>query len=125
MKFCAVALLALFVFNSGCMARSDSQLTPAVLTSTNADVKLQLQKAATQLLFGHKVRLANDAFVLSHTLLIEKNASKDASGRLIEGRKLDGSAIELSLWKRGSHCYLQRKDTDTSLPLDGISCKAL
>lgn len=106
------------------MSTAADDATPALLDSTTR-VKPQLEKAASQLLFGRKIRLSSSAFTTSHTLLVEQKQHKDKHGLPIDGRQMETKAILLSLWTDGQQCWLKRQDTGKQVLLESLRCKAV
>ena len=100
---------------------------PAILLGSNDDQRKILQQAASKLLYGRDVQLSNNAFLENASLSIERVAATDRQQRPINGRVIDttNNFIELSLWIKDGACWLKRKDTNESIEIKDIRCKAL
>jgi hypothetical protein len=125
MRLTRLGVVASILLSSGCMATLPSQPEAAIVAKVNANQKSQFEQAASQLLFGRSVRIANDAFTQDNKILIERADFVDERGLLLDGRKTDNSAIALTLWLNNGECYLQRDDNGNRVLLADMQCQAL
>lgn len=94
----------------------------AVVDKSSAN-QLELENAASQLLFGRNLNLLPSAFTTSSRVSIERKPSLDERGQPLNGRELNPGVIVFSLWKQGEQCWLKRDDTGKRVLLNGVACK--
>ncbi|WP_019676332.1 hypothetical protein [Arsukibacterium perlucidum] len=117
----SVSLLAGISVLAGCsMTQAEPQ--PARLTNMSPAVKAELQQAIIELIGGEPVKLADNAFVSSHQLLLEQAILRDPQGRPIMGRHQQ-PAILLELQQVDEQCLLSHPASGRSVQLSTGRCQ--
>ncbi|TMP73261.1 hypothetical protein CWB76_00800 [Pseudoalteromonas sp. S1609] len=109
---------------TGCLAQS-SEPTPklqhALLIEPNS---AKVADAIAQLLHSSQVQLADDVFVTSSTVTLERLNHKDPQGNPIMGKQLN-MPDQFELMIKGKQCFIRHLDSKATEPLPGVSCKAI
>ena len=111
-------------FIAGCTQMSQANPIAAVLTEPSEQSLTAIKTAIKSQLNISSVRLADDAFVNSSWLSLERIAHRDSQGNPIMGIELTKpEKFQLVLVNKG--CALLHLATGAILPLSEVSCKAL
>ena len=94
---------------------------PALLSETDAVTKMEIHKAASQLLNQEEVFIADDAFQNRSFISVERLARKDSRGNRIQGRKLE-MPEKIQLVLINGECFLKRESNDSLVKLENIKC---
>ena len=120
----AISMIAATLGLTGCLAQS-SEPTPklqhALLIEPNS---AKVADAITQLLHSSQVQLADDVFVTSSTVTLERLNHKDPQGNPIMGKQLN-MPDQFELMIKGKQCFIRHLDSKATEPLPGVSCKAI
>ena len=120
----AISMTAATLGLTGCLAQS-SEPTPklqhALLIEPNS---AKVADAITQLLHSSQVQLADDVFVTSSTVTLERLNHKDPQGNPIMGKQLN-MPDQFELMIKGKQCFIRHLDSKATEPLPGVSCKAI
>ncbi|WP_178956670.1 MULTISPECIES: hypothetical protein [unclassified Pseudoalteromonas] len=120
----AISMAAATLGLTGCLAQS-SEPTPklqhALLIEPNS---AKVADAITQLLHSSQVQLADDVFVTSSTVTLERLNHKDPQGNPIMGKQLN-MPDQFELMIKGKQCFIRHLDSKATEPLPGVSCKAI
>jgi len=117
---CSLAPLMLAACSSQPAA---GQVVSALLVAPDAEVREQLQRAVSEAVHGAPTTLADDALTRESLLVIERVPSRDASGRLIQGRDR-GAPEQFRLFLGGGDCYLQQLSSGRRWVLSAARCTA-
>ncbi len=120
----AISMAAATLGLTGCLAQS-SEPTPklqhALLIEPNS---AKVADAIAQLLHSSQVQLADDVFVTSSTVTLERLNHKDPQGNPIMGKQLN-MPDQFELMIKGKQCFIRHLDSKATEPLPGVSCKAI
>jgi len=116
----SISTSAAVLFLSGCTVSSSAGPAPPLVLESSAQSRMALERGVATLL-GRQVMLANDALTEDSTLVIERVAQRDPSGRKIETRVEFGPEI-FRLRMQGTQCLLVRQRTQQSVVLDNVRC---
>ncbi|CAD2225845.1 conserved exported hypothetical protein [Pseudoalteromonas sp. 3J6] len=120
----AISMTAATLGLTGCLAQS-SEPTPklqhALLIEPNS---AKVADAIAQLLHSSQVQLADDVFVTSSTVTLERLNHKDPQGNPIMGKQLN-MPDQFELMIKGKQCFIRHLDSKATEPLPGVSCKAI
>ena len=120
----AISMTAATLGLTGCLAQS-SEPTPklqhALLVEPNS---AKVADAIAQLLHSSQVQLADDVFVTSSTVTLERLNHKDPQGNPIMGKQLN-MPDQFELMIKGKQCFIRHLDSKATEPLPGVSCKAI
>jgi hypothetical protein len=123
-KLLVISMTAATLGLTGCLAQS-SEPTPklqhALLIEPNS---AKVADAITQLLHSSQVQLADDVFVTSSTVTLERLNHKDPQGNPIMGKQLN-MPDQFELMIKGKQCFIRHLDSKATEPLPGVSCKAI
>jgi len=111
---------------SACSSATVDAAKPAVLIGpSNANTQI-IEKVISQALNGKKIAIADNAFLQSNQLLIEKKPYSSINTTAVDGLILGGPSVHrFALYSQGTSCYLVYAKTGNQYPLNGIKCKAL
>jgi hypothetical protein len=112
--------LALLALLCACAATEGTEDQAAVIVSPNAVSRAALQQAVSSML-GKSVLLSDDALTKESTLIIERAAARDPSGRKIEARGAPEPDV-LRLVKRDGACVLIHESSKNVTVLQGVTC---
>jgi hypothetical protein len=98
-----------------------AQDRPAVLTNPDADTRAALMRIISEALYLPTVTLADDAFTRDSLLIIERQPVRDAAGRRVSGRELDGPE-HFRLILSGTHCVVVHVRTERRYELKNTRC---
>jgi hypothetical protein len=104
-----------------CTARPSPRDVPALLTSTTAESRAELERAVSRALDGAEVTLADDALTRVDTLLVDRTTRRDASGIPLDGRRT-GRPERFRLVASGADCVLVHEGTGRRFTLHAASC---
>ena len=107
---------------AACATPSRAVDQPAVVVSPSDASRASLQQAVSTAL-TRPVTLADDAFTRDSTLVIERAATEDPTGRRIEARER-GMPQKFHLVKRGEMCVLIHDDSGRESQLSHVICSA-
>ncbi|MDN3484589.1 hypothetical protein QL989_04430 [Pseudoalteromonas sp. APC 3224] len=123
-KLLVISMTAATLGLTGCLAQS-SEPTPklqhALLIEPNS---AKVADAIAQLLHSSQVQLADDVFVTSSTVTLERLNHKDPQGNPIMGKQLN-MPDQFELMIKGKQCFIRHLDSKATEPLPGVSCKAI
>src|SRR5437588_8726254 len=94
---------------------------PAVIVRSTAESRAALAQAVSDALNGAPVTLADDAFTLRSSLVVERARQRDASGRPLSGRDT-GMPEHFRLVKNGDLCILVHERTGRRFALQATDC---
>lgn len=80
-----------------------------------------IEQAIALLLNEQSVRLADDAFVSSSEITVERRPLSGPDGQRIPGRSLE-TPLHFRLWKQGEICLLEYVEVGTFRELEGFDC---
>ena len=83
-----------------------------------------IEQAIALLLNEQSVRLADDAFISSSEITVERRPLSGPDGERIPGRSLE-TPLHFRLWKQGEICLLEYVEAETFRELDGFACTSL
>ncbi len=106
---------------SACRHVTVNNSVPALLSDTDTEAKMELHKAASQLLSQEEVFIAQDAFKDRSFISVERLAYKDSRGNRIQGRELD-MPEKIQLVLINDECFLKRESNDSLVKLDKVKC---
>jgi len=115
-------LLALVVL-VGCQITQAQQPVNALLETQSTKTRVLLEQAIGNLLNSQPVKLADDVFTLSSTVIIERSHSIDGFGRLIDERDLK-PIDSFTLLLQSNKCLLKHEQTNVVIQLLDIECIA-
>lgn len=114
--------LALLLISTGCQTAPPQAAQDALLTESSAATHARLARSASELLGGVPVLLADDAFLASSRVSIDRAVRRNAAGLRVDGRSEAVPRI-LRLQIRDGRCVLRLDGSDRELVLDGVSCQ--
>lgn len=94
---------------------------PALLSEADAETKMELHKAASELLNQEEVFMAEDAFQTRSFISVERLALKDSRGNRIQGRELD-MPEKIQLVLINGECFLKREKNNSAVKLENVKC---
>lgn len=115
-------LLGLVVF-VGCQITQAQQPVDALLETQSTKTRVVLEQAVGNLLNSQPVKLADDVFTLSSTVIIERSHPKDGFDRLIDERDLR-PIDSFTLLLQSNECLLKHDQTKVVIQLLDIECIA-
>lgn len=104
-----------------CAQRSAQPDVPAVLANPAPESQAELVRVVREAMNGAPVTIADDAFIATDTLIIERAASRDAKDMNLRGRDT-GRPEHFRLVKSGSHCVLVQVSTGRRWTLTSATC---
>lgn len=113
---CVVAPLLL----SACATMAQEE-RPAVLVTSDAEVRTQIVLAVAAALGNANVTLAPDALTTQSVLAIERTPARDATGQRLSGRDY-GRPEQFQLVKQGERCVLVHSGSQQRYELKGAQC---
>ncbi len=107
-------------------ACSSSTLIPALrLQATNGSTdsgRLLLESALSEMMNGISIIIAENAFVNSPDLIIERRQQSLPESQNIELGRDYGMPDHFKLWKRGNSCLLEHLETNEIKEVEGLNC---
>ena len=100
---------------------NDNTMYEATLEQLSLQDKQQIESVISDWYGGVKVTVANNAFVDSSTVRIERKTHVDDRGLPIEGRH-NNQALSFTLLKQGETCLLRNNQTGITSALTSASC---
>ncbi len=113
---CVVASLLL----SACATMAQEE-RPAVLVTSDTEVRTQIVRAVAAALGNANVTLAPDALTTQSVLAIERTPARDATGQRLSGRDY-GRPEQFQLLKQGERCVLVHTRTEERYELRRAQC---
>jgi hypothetical protein len=111
----------------GCSLQADDSLVsapvPALVSEPNTESLAELEMTIASLLKMEQVTIADDAFISSSRLSLERVPHRDPSGQLLMGRNFERPEI-VQLWISANECFITDADKHRSAPLIHTQCKA-
>ena len=107
----------------GCTNYKSQTAKPALLKSSSIQTRITLETAIASLLNSKTVKLADTAFTLSSTLMIEQSHQIGNSERVVEDRS-SRSIDSFILLIQTNTCILKHQQSQKELILSSIECVA-
>jgi hypothetical protein len=121
LRLARAAALGGALAGAACAARATPRDVPAILDSPTAASRAELRRVVSEALHGAPVTLADDALTADGTLLVERAAHRDASGRPVTGRD-PGRPERFRLVKDGERCVLVHEASGRRFELESATC---
>lgn len=116
-------VMSLPIILSSCLSTQPLHPVEALLEQPSPQSRRILENAIGNLLNSQPVKLADNAFTLKSTVIIESNHPKDSQGNLLDGRDTR-QADTFSLLIEDEECYLKHEQSGQIKQLSNIYCKA-
>lgn len=118
---CLLLLAALPL--SGCVATEPTHPVAALIVQPSAQNRMKLEDAIGNLLNSQPVKLADNTFTTTSTIIIEPKQPSDSRGNLLDGRETR-QADTVSLLIYNGKCFLRHDQGGKLLLIKGIECKS-
>jgi hypothetical protein len=108
-----------------CACESNNTKTPVFARVVEVDdvARMEIKSAVAKLLYQDDVLLAQDAFVDSSVLVLERPPHKDAQQNRMQGRELQ-MPEKITLQRIAGDCVLKRLSNDEIVKLQQVKCVA-
>jgi|TARA_B110000240_G_C13375848_1_gene400280 hypothetical protein len=108
---------------SSCKATQAESLIPAFLEHSSPKSRTVLEQAIGDLLNSQAIKLANNVFTKTNTVIIDRYQPKDSRGNLLDGREIR-QADTVSLLTGDGKCYVKHDQSGNIKRVNSINCKA-
>jgi len=118
----AISMTAAMLVLTGCLAQSPEptpKLQHALLIEPSSS---KVANAIAQLLHSSEVQLADDVFITSSTVTVERLNHTDPQGNPIMGKQLN-MPDKFELMIKNERCFVRHLDSKATEPLPDVKCK--
>lgn len=117
-----LAALCVPMLLAACAGAQQESTTPAVLTATSPEVRVELAEAIAEMLGGNPVPIADDALTQSPVLVLDRAPRAGPDGLLANGREM-GRPDFLRLLRVGARCVLADDRSGRRRVLQRAQCR--
>lgn len=114
-------LILVFLGLAGCQTTQAKPSVAAILETQSTNNLVALEQAIGELLNSKPVKLADDAFTLGSSVIIERSLGIDSVGRFVNDRNL--KAIDsFTLLLQSNTCSLKHDQSNKIIRLEEVKC---
>ena len=107
---------------TSCKTTQAEVLVPALLEHSSPKTRTVLEQAIGELMNSQAIKLANNVFTKTSTIVIDRHQPKDSRGNLLDGRDMR-QADTVSLVTSDGECYVKHDQSGNIQLINSINCK--